>query len=55
MTVRQDLDELSENVHDRIAKLEVEMHELRFEANFNRATTLIVFLFVVERLWHYFF
>jgi hypothetical protein len=38
-----------------IAKLEVEVAELRFEAHFNRATTLVVLVFLIERVWHHFF
>jgi hypothetical protein len=48
-------DDLSSDVQDMITKLEVEVDELRFEANFNRATTLVVFLFLAERIWHFFF
>ncbi len=53
MTV--EFDDLSNDMQNIITKLEVEMHELRFEAQFYRATTLIVFLFVAERIWHHFF
>lgn len=50
-----DFDDLSDEVQNMITKLEVEVDELRFEANFNRVAVLIVFILVAERIWHYFF
>jgi len=48
-------DDLSSDVQDMITKLEVEVHQMKFEANFYRAATLFVFVLLTERIWHYFF
>lgn len=41
--------------NDRLSKLEVEMRELRFEAIFYKATTLVVLIWVAFQSWHHFF
>jgi hypothetical protein len=48
-------DDLSDDVQQMIAKLQVDLEELKFEANFYRAGVLIAFIWVAERVWHYFF
>ena len=47
---RKAFGELSSDVVDAISKLDVQVAELRFEAIFNRATTLVVLIFLIERL-----
>lgn len=44
-------DELSEDVQEMIAKLQVEVADLQFEANFYRVATAIAFVVAIERLW----
>lgn len=42
---------LSEDVQQDIAKLKVELEELRYEATFYRFAVLITLVIVVERIW----
>lgn len=48
-------DDLSDEVQKQIAQLEIDVMDLKFEANFYRAATLIVFVISIERLWERFF
>lgn len=42
---------LSEDVQHDIAKLKVELEDLRYEATFYRFAVLITLMIVLERLW----
>jgi|HubBroStandDraft_6_1064221.scaffolds.fasta_scaffold1886604_2 hypothetical protein len=48
-------DDLSEAMQEIIAKLQVEVHELRFEINIYRWVSLVVLYFVGERIYYRFF
>jgi hypothetical protein len=47
--------DLSEDVQQMIAALQVKVDDLELEANFYRWATMIVFLLVAERIWDRFF
>ena len=51
MTGPVDFGDPSDDLYDQIAKLEVDVHELKFEANFYRAAVLISFAIMIERVW----
>jgi len=44
-----------DDVQQMIAKLQVDLEELQFQAKLYRLGVLMVFIFVGVRVWHYFF
>ena len=50
-----DFDDLSDELQEMVVKLQIELDELKYEANFYRAATLVVLIIVAERLWERFF
>ena len=48
-------DDLSDDLQATLAKLEVEVEELRFESNIYRWAALVTFIIAIERIWSRFF
>lgn len=42
-------------LNDRVAKLEIELHDLHGESYIYRGAALIVLILAAERIWHLFF
>lgn len=46
-----EFDDLSDDVQHMLAKLEGDMEELKFEANFYRLAVLLAVVILAERVW----